>query len=355
MTTTLKNAPNDYKHPSADRARTSLLDDCKRKIEKDRGSMFLYVEDFFGVEKTGKEIANFLLKSSDEIGPTNVLQVVIDNASSCFAVAFPWMRNTYIRGKNIVECFINHAHAHAIFRSHSALELLKVAKTRFGSHHLLLNRLTQCREALATTVIVRSCKDWVNYRDENARDLGKEITSTIKDEEFWEEVDDILAINRPTYRMIKFGDNEGQKMEEIYERMYCMIREINDIMKNNKHQSDHGRMNDILFSRWEKMNVPMHCLGFALNPYSYDVNYLQSLAPGGKPRPVPNCNLEVVQGVLKAFDKIGEDEEERRILHQQIAKSPGRRGIFGTLAVKVDDVTMTPISWWSTWKKHLNI
>ena len=35
MTTTLKNAPNDYKHPSADRARTSLLDDCKRKIEKE--------------------------------------------------------------------------------------------------------------------------------------------------------------------------------------------------------------------------------------------------------------------------------------------------------------------------------
>ena len=79
---------------------------------------------------------------------------------------------------------INHTHAHAIFRSYSALELLKVAKTRFGSHHLLLKRLAQCREALATTVVVRSWKDWVNCGDENARELGKEITSTIKDEEF---------------------------------------------------------------------------------------------------------------------------------------------------------------------------
>ena len=72
---------------------TSIVFDGWTHIEKrplinvvacnSRGSMFLYVEDFFGVEKTGKEIANFLLKSSDEIGPINVLQVVIDNASNC--------------------------------------------------------------------------------------------------------------------------------------------------------------------------------------------------------------------------------------------------------------------------------
>ncbi|KAL6511650.1 hypothetical protein OROGR_021247 [Orobanche gracilis] len=35
MTSAIKNAPKDYKHPSADRARTSLLDDCKREFEKE--------------------------------------------------------------------------------------------------------------------------------------------------------------------------------------------------------------------------------------------------------------------------------------------------------------------------------
>ncbi|WOH11921.1 hypothetical protein DCAR_0831417 [Daucus carota subsp. sativus] len=93
----------------------------------------------------------------------------------------------------------------------------------------------------------------------------------------------------------------------------------------------------------------MHCLGFALNPYFYDVNYLQSPAPGGEPRRAPNCDLEVVQGVLKAFDKIGEDGEERRILRQQLAKFQGKEGMFGTLAAKVDAVTMSPVSWWSTY------
>ncbi|KAL9675863.1 hypothetical protein QQ045_004071 [Rhodiola kirilowii] len=110
MLKVVNQAPKDYKPPSFDRARTSLLDECHRDVEKDltwvkdtwathgtsivsdgwtnvkhqplinvvasnsRGSMFLYAEDFSGVEKTRKAIAEFILKSIDEVvGPSNVL------------------------------------------------------------------------------------------------------------------------------------------------------------------------------------------------------------------------------------------------------------------------------------------
>ncbi|XP_074366422.1 uncharacterized protein LOC141707260 [Apium graveolens] len=138
-------------------------------------------------------------------------------------------------------------------------------------------------------------------------------------------------------------------MGDIYENMDCMIGEISEVMKNNKHEIDHEKMNEIMFSRWEKMNIPVHCLGFALNPYYYDTNYLQFPAPGGEPRRAPNCDREVVQGVLKAFDKIGEDEEERRVLRHQLASFQGKEGMFRSLAAKIDAVTMSPISWWSTY------
>ena len=52
-----------------------------------RGSCFLYGDDYSGVEKTGEAIAEFLLKAIDDIGPSNVLQVVIDNAPNCKAAA----------------------------------------------------------------------------------------------------------------------------------------------------------------------------------------------------------------------------------------------------------------------------
>lgn len=415
MTQAIKNALKDYKPPSADRARTSLLDDCKREVERQcipitetwttqgtsivsdgwtnikhkplinviasnsRGSMFLYAEDFAGIEKTGKAIADFLLKSIDEIGPSNVLQVVTDNAANCkaagreikkvhkhifwspcvvhtlnlifkdFASNFLWMSGTYTRGKNIVKYFLNHDRAHEIFRNHSGLELLKVAKTRFGSHYLLLRRLLDCREALATCTVVRLWKEWLASGDEHAKELGKEVAATLTDEEFWDEVENILAITKPIYYMIKFADGEGQKMGEVYEKMDYMIGEVSDIMAHNKHHADYEKMKEIMVSRWEKMNIPIHCLGFALNPFFYDVNYLNSPAPGGEPRRPPNCDWEVVNGVLRAFDKVGEDEEERRVLRMQLAKFQAKEGIFGTLASRIDAATMSHISWWSTY------
>src|SRR5262249_24477430 len=119
MMSAINKAPKDYKEPSYKKARTTLLDECKRSVVKDlipvkdtwysqgvsivsdgwsnckrqylinvlavksRGAMFLNADDFSGVQKTGLEIAKFLLKYIDEMGPCNVLQVVTDNAVNC--------------------------------------------------------------------------------------------------------------------------------------------------------------------------------------------------------------------------------------------------------------------------------
>ncbi|PWA74349.1 hypothetical protein CTI12_AA143020 [Artemisia annua] len=109
--------------PSSEKARTVLLDECARVVEKDlvpikdtwyaqglsilsdgwsnvkhkplinilvvnsRGATFMYSEDFSIVEKTGVEISKFLLESIESIGLSNLLQVVIDNATNCTKAA----------------------------------------------------------------------------------------------------------------------------------------------------------------------------------------------------------------------------------------------------------------------------
>ncbi|KAD6796145.1 hypothetical protein E3N88_07041 [Mikania micrantha] len=50
-----------------------------------RGAMFMYAEDFSGLEKTGVAIANYLLIAIEEVGPSNVLQIITDNAANCKA------------------------------------------------------------------------------------------------------------------------------------------------------------------------------------------------------------------------------------------------------------------------------
>lgn len=165
-----------YKPPSYEKARTTLLDECKRNVEKSlapvkdtwhihgvsivsdgwtnvkheplinviatnsEGAMFLYANSFSGVHKTGHEIAKYLLKAIDEVGPEIVLQVVTDNAANCksagkeiekvhkhifwspcvvhtlnlmfkdIAKNLEWFTEIYKLGKSIVKYFLNHEH-----------------------------------------------------------------------------------------------------------------------------------------------------------------------------------------------------------------------------------------------------
>ena len=100
--------------------------------------------------------------------------------------------------------------------------------------------------------------------DENARAMGAKVIETIADDTFWDEVDLLLSITKPIFLMIKFADGEGPKMRDIYEKMDCMIGEIKDIMQNNKYANDYPKMEEITVARWEKMNIPLHCLGVHL-------------------------------------------------------------------------------------------
>ena len=415
MLNCMKKAPDGYKPPSSEKARTVLLDECARDVDKDlipvkdtwytqgvsivsdgwsnvkhkpllnvlavnaRGAVFLYAQDYSGVEKTGVEISKFLIGAIENVGSSNVLQVVTDNAANCKAAGreiekvykhifwspccvhtlnlifkdmgneFYWLNDIYRKGKTIAKYFINHTNALAMFRENSKLDLLKVAKTRFASHYILLKRIMDLRESLSTTIGLNSWRDWVKNGDENTRIVGAKVVDIIRDDSFWEDVESVLAITKPIFLLIKFCDGEGPKMGEIYEKMDNMLGEIKDVMQDNTFSSYYPQIERIILSRWEKMNIPLHCLGFALNPRFYDRQYLQKMAPGGMQRKAPNQDKEVVQGVMEAFGRISENEEEGRMLREQFVTFHMKKGIYSMPATQTDAVTMDAIDWWSTY------
>jgi hypothetical protein len=144
------------------------------------------------------------------------------------ANACPWIVKTCKAGKQVVKYILNHQHCLNLFRSKSKLNLLKVAKTRFASHYILLKRLKDCREALAMTVATIHWNEWAKTGDHHARTTADLITKTINDDVFWDEIDVILSITKPLYLLIKFGDGEGSKVAEIYEKMDTMVGEIKE-------------------------------------------------------------------------------------------------------------------------------
>ncbi|XP_052622385.1 uncharacterized protein LOC128127744 [Lactuca sativa] len=355
--------------------------------QNSRGATFMYAEAFSGIEKTGVEIAKFLRQAIEEIGPSSVIQVVTDNAANCKAAGrevekvykhifwspccvhslnlifkdmakqFDWLTDTYNRGKVIVTFFLNHTHALAFFRDNSKLQLLKVAQTRFASHYILLKRLTECREALATTIVVNSWREWVNKADEHPRLLANKVADTIKDEDFWDDIVHILAVTKPIFYMVKFCDDEGPKMAEIYERMDNMMGQIKEAMtmRDNKFSMYYNKVEEIVLERWDKMTIPLHCLGFALNPKYYDKHYLAKLAPGGMKRNPPNEDREVIVGVLKAFEKISESEEEEKQLREQFATFHMKKGIYSLAGTQADAVTMMRLTGGQHMERRLRI
>jgi hypothetical protein len=62
------------------------------------------------------------------------------------------------------------------------------------------------------------------------------------------------------------------------------------------HKKYFPKVNDIIINRWSKMNIPLHCLAFALCPKFYDTEYLKTPAPRGIPRKAPNQDKEVMRG-----------------------------------------------------------
>ncbi|KAJ9552614.1 hypothetical protein OSB04_016659 [Centaurea solstitialis] len=110
----------------------------------------------------------------------------------------------------------------------------------------------------------------------------------------------VVTNNAPNCKVVgkeieKFCDGEGpNKMGEVYEKMDNVLREIKDVMKDNQYFDYYDRIENIVLERWEKMSIPLHCLGFALNLQFYDKHYLEKLAPGGIPWKAPN--KEVVKG-----------------------------------------------------------
>ncbi|XP_076925552.1 uncharacterized protein LOC143588436 [Bidens hawaiensis] len=364
MLNAMKKAPASYIPPSYEKTRTTLLDECVRDVEKElapvkdtwytqgvsivsdgwsnvkhkplinvlavnsRGAMFMEAQDFSGVENKGEEIAKYLIGAIETVGPNNVLQVVTDNAANCKKA-----------GEEIA----------TVFKENSKLELLKVAKTRFVSHYILLRRLMDCREALETTIVLNSFKEWFKKGNDAIRNGGLPVNETIKDEVFWEKVEHILAITKPIFLVLKFSDGDGPKMGEIYEKMDNMLGEIKDAIEENMFSMYYEQIRSIILERWDQMSIPLHCLGFALTPKFYDKHYLEKLAPGRLKRRVPNKDLEVTNGVMDAFHKIAENEEERKVLTEQYATFCMKKGIFGRIPTQADAFTMDPIEWWTNY------
>ncbi|KAK8649275.1 hypothetical protein V6N13_130005 [Hibiscus sabdariffa] len=273
MVQAINQTPKGYKSPSFEKARTSLLDECYRSIEKELSP----VKDTWYVHG---------------------VSVVSDGWSNCKQDQLINVIATNSRGAMFMYCgvFIDYAK----------------------------NCIAAGREI---------------QKDVSTKTLGSLVVEIIHDDKFWGEVKEIVRITKPIYMLLKFCNGEGPRLGEIYERVDNMLGEIKNIMATNKYKHEFSSMEQIVVTRWDKMTIPLHCLGFALTPRFYDNIYLETLAPGDFTRRAPNFDKEAVMGCMEAFGKISENTYEEMQLRDQFAEFQLKKEIYSMPQAQMDVVT----------------
>jgi hypothetical protein len=268
---------------------------------------------------------------------------------------FRWSGALYKRGKKMIRFISNHSMAHFIFRNHSKLELLKIAKTRFSSYYLTCRHLLKVREALAS---MASSDSWQDLKDRiksaSERSDFQEVEDTVLDGHFWQQVRYILQFTKPIYSMIRFADTNHPVIGEVYEQMDSMLGQIKDIVQpRDVILYDH--IHKHVVKRWDNLNVPLHALAYVLTPKYYSSSWLTQPAPEGGERRKPHTDTEVQHGYMLTLDKFVPNEEECAQVRSELRKYISEHGVFGNLHATKDRVRMDSIEWWNMYGSSAKI
>ncbi|KAI0500681.1 hypothetical protein KFK09_018897 [Dendrobium nobile] len=280
--------------------------------------MFIKAVNCEGEYKDKFFIANLIKEVIVMIGPSNIVQIITDNAPVCRAAgllveqSYPhifWTpcvvhtlnlalknicaaKNTKANEIIYAEChwitvvaddavlirnfIMNHSMRLSMFNDFSHLRMLAVAETRFASVIIMLRRFKQIKNALQSMVI---SEKWSCYRED---DVGKAryVKEKILDDLWWDNVDYILDFTDPIYDMLREADTDKSCLYLIYEMWDSMLAKVKEIIYRHERKSHEEDSNfwsvvyTILEDRWSKSNTPLHCLAHSLNPRYIHIHLL---------------------------------------------------------------------------------
>ncbi|KAG8383901.1 hypothetical protein BUALT_Bualt04G0062300 [Buddleja alternifolia] len=239
-------------------------------------TMFIRAMNCEGEYKDKWFIAHLIKEVIVDVGVTNVVQVITDNAPVYKAVgllvehAYPhifWTpcvvhtlnlalknicaaKNTDTNEITYDEChwiteiatcavtiknfLLNHSMRLAMFNEFSELKLLAVAETRFASVIIMLKMFNLIKQQLQAMVI---SERWSCYRDD-VFNKARIVKERLLDVLWWNSIDYILAFTDPIYNMLRECDTDKSCLHLVYEMWDSMIYQVRSTIYKHEKKSD---------------------------------------------------------------------------------------------------------------------
>ncbi|XP_038698018.1 uncharacterized protein LOC119995576 [Tripterygium wilfordii] len=353
------------------------------------GPMFLKAVDCPGEIKDKYFIFGLMKEVIEEVGPQNVVQVITDNAKNYAGAGLlieglypnivwtpcvvhtlnPALQNLCM-AKNLENnqvtydqcCWItilsddavfiknfimNHSMRLAIFNEYVPLKLLSIASTRFTSVLVMLKRFKLIKGSLQAMVI---SEQWNSYREDDAG-KAKFVKEKVLDDIWWDSIDYVLSFTAPIYDMLRACDTDKPCLHLVYDIWDSMIENMRlAICRHEGKRVDetsnfYNVVHEILVSRWNKNNTPLHCLAHSLNPRYYSDQRLQE----DPTRVPPHRDVEVARERMKCLKKYFSNAEERTKVTLEFAKFSSMVGDYQDSDSMYHRYGMDAKSWWVTY------
>jgi len=274
----------------SDRKRRSIMNLCTNCAE---GSSFISSKEMSDVSHTSEVIFELVDKAIEELGPDDVVQVVIDNASNnmgakkLLAEKRPhifWTScathtiNLMLQGIGSLTKFkkvIDQSKAFTIFvyghtRTLECMrhftegkEIIRPGVTRFASAFLTLNSMLEKKNQLKQMVVHSR---WDQLKDVKSK-KGKDATATILSPAFWKDVKICLSVFEPLFKVLRLVDGDVKpSMGFLFGELIKAKREIKEACGNV--ESRYKEIIAIIDKKMKgRLDSPLHLTAYLLNPY----------------------------------------------------------------------------------------
>ncbi|XP_061364625.1 uncharacterized protein LOC133308064 [Gastrolobium bilobum] len=254
-----------------------------------------------------------------------------------------WISKIIGHVSTIKTFIMSHSMRLSMFNEFVPLKLLSIADTRFASMIVMLKRFKLIKAGLQNMVI---CEKWSIYKDDH-QGRARLVKEKILDDEFWADIDYILAFTTPIYDMSRFCDTDKPCLHLVYDMWDAMIEKVKNVIYLKE-----GRMNGesstfyyvvykILVDRWTKSSTPLHCLAHALNPKYYSDQWLAE----DPNRVSPDNDVEINLEVKKFFRRHFSSMEERATVNLEYVNFVQMKGDFREFEAIENRYTMNPNDW----------
>ncbi|VVB04140.1 unnamed protein product [Arabis nemorensis] len=330
-------------------------------VNSPKGSIFIKSIDVSEVVKDSNLLFNMLDNMVEEVGESNVVQVVTDNASNyvkarkllmakrphlfwlpCAAHCIDLMLEDIGQIPAVKGAIKNCIFMNGYIYSHTSLvnmmrrftkarNLHIPAVTRFATIFITLGQYHKQKGNLRKLVTSQNWNDYKWPKETEAR----KVKQIIMQDNFWRNVLYALKLRGPLVKVLRMVDGERKPaMGYMYE---AMDRAKEAIAKAfNNREKDYKCAFEIIDQRWDcQLHQPVHAAGFFLNPKFHYTKETEV-----------NCE-EVMTGFFDIVSRLVPDLASQDKILQEVDQFRNATGLFAhPMAVRHRD-KKSPADWWS--------